>query len=417
MRHVWIDSLCIAQDDLQEKAQEISRMPQIFGRASVVIAASRSTQAIDGFLHNRQAFDGPQVKLVYKGSRRLTGSVVLLDIKRQDTTEPLDTRAWAMQERVLATRILEYGTLQTRWSCVQDRAGQSDGWLERAEFGWGRYDLEYTDLFRSDMTKYLSKKPQDATYDWYDLLWHYTRRKLTVQSDRLVAISGIAQRLATFLGMVYLAGLWDQFLPGGLLWDIHPRKRRPRPATFQAPSWSWASVNGPLYSSYLDPDEIRGEMTLEFIEASVDPFLSHLPYGAVRSGTMTVKGNLLPAEWKPSRETNSTGSRLRPVGSTVYDLELPLEPRDDCLEDEFNCARWWPVSLLLATADRSDGHLFRAHSGIVLKHNDDDTYSRLGKFVFRHGRIDKAQKPDHWDAWQTFQSSWLDVEPKVVTMI
>ena len=48
--HLWVDALCIIQDDDRDKAVEIAKMPLIYSQAAVTIVASRSANVHDGFL-------------------------------------------------------------------------------------------------------------------------------------------------------------------------------------------------------------------------------------------------------------------------------------------------------------------------------------------------------------------------------
>lgn len=56
-------------------------------------------------------------------------------------------------------------------------------------------------------------------YAWYDVLSAYTQRSLTVPSDKLPALSGLASEFARHVGDEYVAGLWRNNLPQDLLWS------------------------------------------------------------------------------------------------------------------------------------------------------------------------------------------------------
>ena len=51
--NLWIDALCIVQDDTIDKAREIAQMPLIYSQAIVTIAASRASGVEKGFLHDK----------------------------------------------------------------------------------------------------------------------------------------------------------------------------------------------------------------------------------------------------------------------------------------------------------------------------------------------------------------------------
>ena len=51
--YIWIDSLCIIQDDEEDKKRELPKMVDIYSGAAVVISAAVSKTCEDGFLQPR----------------------------------------------------------------------------------------------------------------------------------------------------------------------------------------------------------------------------------------------------------------------------------------------------------------------------------------------------------------------------
>jgi len=51
--YLWIDSICIVQDDRREWAIESMKMADIYSEAELVIAATSTTDCANGFLHTR----------------------------------------------------------------------------------------------------------------------------------------------------------------------------------------------------------------------------------------------------------------------------------------------------------------------------------------------------------------------------
>jgi hypothetical protein len=57
---------------------------------------------------------------------------------------------------------------------------------------------------------------------WCDLIENYTRRDLTGESNRLIAITGLAQAMELVTGDELIAGLWSNALLSQLMWHIDP---------------------------------------------------------------------------------------------------------------------------------------------------------------------------------------------------
>lgn len=130
--YLWVDSLCIAQDDKEEIACEIAQMPLIYSNAVVTIAASVSKSASSGFLHDRKDLvESGKIQVLWPDG---SSEVMRLVLSKRDEfhPEPLDKRAWAMQERILSTRILDYRSRQLQFTCSfsNNHTGYNDGWIQ-----------------------------------------------------------------------------------------------------------------------------------------------------------------------------------------------------------------------------------------------------------------------------------------------
>ena len=53
LQYLWIDALCIVQDDPDDWAAEASRMAGVYSGADIVLAATNTSDCDDGFLHPR----------------------------------------------------------------------------------------------------------------------------------------------------------------------------------------------------------------------------------------------------------------------------------------------------------------------------------------------------------------------------
>ena len=93
---------------------------------------------------------------------------------------------------------------------------------------------------------------QDPLLLWYKLIGIYTKKKLTVESDRVAAILGLADRFGRQTRLSFVGGLWFEDLHRGLLWV----KERDKIKIFgsSGPSWSWVSCGTPiLFEWFEDP--------------------------------------------------------------------------------------------------------------------------------------------------------------------
>jgi hypothetical protein len=123
---VWVDSLCIIQDDPDDWARESARMADIFGNSFLTIAACRAANPSEGFLADRPERTYLPIPACVGD---LTGEVLAFDLplKHVGNTrkcayledEPLMERGWALQERYLACRTLHFGHSQIFFECNQ----------------------------------------------------------------------------------------------------------------------------------------------------------------------------------------------------------------------------------------------------------------------------------------------------------
>jgi hypothetical protein len=144
------------------------------------------------------------------------------------------------------------------------------------------------------LNHYTDGRLGDDHIPWLSLAWHnlvmlYSRKDITFEDDKLVAISGLADLFAQQMGTEYIAGLWKITLLSDLLWEVNADKcARDRPLTHRAPSWSWASVECPV--KYL-PGWIKSKMV-----TAVDVNIQRVPgksqYGRVTGGYLRLRGNL-----------------------------------------------------------------------------------------------------------------------------
>jgi len=418
LRFIWIDALCIIQDDPLDKELEIATMPHVYSQATVTITASRAKGVEEGFLQDRVLNIPQMFKLPYKCPNGEIDTIIFFP-GLEESSAPLDQRGWALQERLLSTRILEYGPLQTRWTCQENppSVDHSDWWVD----GWkllAKQSPEKKDeLFRETLAAihYDARFSSDTSLvdlgnsieRWKKITEVYTRRSLTLSSDRLPAISGIAERFHKILCDDYCAGLWKSDIPRGLLWTPYSSStRKPRPAMYQGPSWSWAAVDGPI--KYFRSSSRAIDHGFQFLNCDIKGSFK-ARFGAIRSGSLVVRGRMQPAEWMPDEEP----PRVRGQPGV-----LAFQMQTDNLE--VGCAREGTVMvfllILLSAGDENEDPV-----GLVLQKLESEQYSRIATFEFHDSYLDKIQSDESKKSLQrryAEQIRWLnDCKPQTVTII
>lgn len=137
-------------------------------------------------------------------------------------------------------------------------------------------------------------KNEEALWRWNALIEDYSKRSLTKSEDKLVAVSGLAKIFQQGIGGEYIAGLWRKHLVEQLMWCRQERAYRTvkfckKFATYSAPSFSWASLDGPVTHGYRDEQH---EMTVAtIVDVKIEPVTSDAT-GQVRSGFIRIRSHL-----------------------------------------------------------------------------------------------------------------------------
>jgi Heterokaryon incompatibility protein (HET) len=257
---LWIDSLCIIQDDEQDWESEAAQMANIYGRSTLIVAATQSSSPSAGLFHTLapDCIDRPvshnvlppkTPPLYYSSTishEELQNCMDNHPTTEQDGVFPLLRRAWAFQEHLLSPRIVHFTTRELVWECSQTI---SCCCTPANTIGPG-LQKQVSSLLGKAMCKLPTTSEHEWFTLWYRIVSCYTTKCLTRESDRLTALSGIAKMAQARLSSQYLAGLWENDLARGLEWTVCTTTHCPRVpisrrlSKYRAPTWSWASVEG-----------------------------------------------------------------------------------------------------------------------------------------------------------------------------
>ncbi|KAK3387814.1 heterokaryon incompatibility protein-domain-containing protein [Podospora didyma] len=350
VRYLWIDSLCIVQDSTTDWETESSQMAQIYNHAYLIVAASQASDSTCGFIDRIEPCleleddDDPKGQASASIEREFSWESSSLAAKNwtpigqirnpdASTTSqifrrplkgysyrdrhhyplgltPLTKRAWAFQENLLARRIVHFTPLEILWECVEcglkcecmemDYTSTSDTDFSLVS---ATRKAQYTDLF--------CDRDADASSFWRGLLSRYSGLRLTYESDRLPALSGLAKLWHETKGAgQYLAGFWREDILESMTWKVEGLCRRSE--EYRAPSWS------PFSLDYADGNNGRREgVSFEYLDVHVDytsvmkqrcatvvdarcePVAGDLT-GAVRAGFILLRGRVL--RWVNQRD-------------------------------------------------------------------------------------------------------------------
>jgi hypothetical protein len=248
IKYIWIDALCIIQDDGPDWEIESGNMAAIYQNAHLVISADSAADVNKGFLtqmrHRAQgvpiAFVENERATIYARSKHIHGNPTPLFPKY--AVYPLQNRAWTLQEHVLANRLVHFTETEMIWEC------QSGLRCECMELDNGHNSLgDYSDQVdiyqRAEYNKGLASTGSAKFDCWYRVVSTLIFRKITKDLDVLPALSGLAQQMQKSGAGLYYAGIWASDLPYGLMWCPPSGSMYGRMVPYRAPSWSWASIN------------------------------------------------------------------------------------------------------------------------------------------------------------------------------
>lgn len=348
MEYIWIDSLCIIQDDEEDKQREIAKMMDIYQDAQFTISAASAPKVGRGFLLDPLE---SRTGLYYHPLHINKGQIGMAIITPQAShrIEPLNKRGWTLQESLLTPRLLVFTDLMAVLKCqrgfqpnglvpicrniFQSRDSQSsDAWESWYEsLGYVQLPLE---SFRNCPVLPAPRALQsDLLHNWHSVVEQYTRRHLTENRDRLPALSAIARAFAPLVDCPYYAGLWDKTMIYDLTWSVDETSRGPR---FQSagPSWSWATCGGKPCVYRFSEDIIRAKI----VSCKTTPVSQSNPYGEVLAGELVLRGYLQQAWVIPgtafSQLFDKDGNKY-PASCFMSDdiSSPPLDPLQACKDD------------------------------------------------------------------------------------
>ncbi|KAI1761582.1 HET-domain-containing protein [Hypoxylon sp. FL1150] len=278
-RYLWVDRLCIIQDDEITKHNQINIMDRIYSLATFTIVAALNTRTgaglpgVGGSPRRPRASVWSEPYDVYPPSQGIKLNS-LLSAAVNNTL--WNKRGWTFQERLLSRRVLFITESQVLFECCRGQAAESLTWT-LSPIGQFPANIDFLaerivfrdvgDLANIDKMSMLQKvtavpgiyepyralgessfvfKETASMVDYCIWVEDYSSRQLSYGTDILDAFAGVGNSLGAAWNSDMLYGLPEKYLSACLLWHSTVIARR----SGDIPSWSWASCLTPIYYSW-----------------------------------------------------------------------------------------------------------------------------------------------------------------------
>lgn len=274
VRYLWVDALCIQQDDPEDTLDQMHIMDAIYsGGAFTIVAAtgSDSWAGLPGVLNNARFSQNKEVV------RGLTLSTAQPTLRSIILDSPWNSRAWTFQEAILSKRLLiltEHGTF---FQC------NAALWWEDTYDNTPSQNADNFDRIRTPHHVnpfWKDALPSNPDFQSYaELVQDYTRRSMTKHTDSLNAFAGLGRALEKSFGTTFFKGLPLIFFDIALCFETPFLGEAKRLSEF--PSWSWCGwrvTDGVSY--YLEDERVVVGRTFYRIGHNLHTDKSIIPFGA-----------------------------------------------------------------------------------------------------------------------------------------
>lgn len=328
VQYIWIDSLCIVQDDQNDWERESKAMCNIYENSYLTLAATSARNSEDGLFNNKNAaavevegWSAEGVPYSLLAQQCLGHPEIYTGISDIIERWPLLSRAWVFQERLMSPRVLHFTNQELWWEC------RAETWCE-----CGGIKSIGKDKYQKAIMLQTGKS---LIQIWHDAIERYSELNMTMEADKLPALSGLASQMATRRSCHFLAGLWEDSLVIDMLWLGYGGTTN---STWRAPSWSWAAIQGlvrfPL--SRLNHNDAGRAQLLKTYATVIDAkciLATADPYGRLLGGLVKISAPVMKG-WAALAETVSPDPHfcldicISSTNTTLEFRNLPGGPED-----------------------------------------------------------------------------------------
>ncbi|OCL09822.1 hypothetical protein AOQ84DRAFT_266890, partial [Glonium stellatum] len=274
INYIWIDSLCIIQQDpkiipVTDFSREGPFMMEIYSNSILTIAASVGDSTHVPCFTKRTSELLKPAKFVAPNIESSFFYVIDQDLWEASVSgAPLNSRGWVLQERLLSPRTIHLCREQVFWECSELAACEGlpfglpakimelrGGLIPIPQNGFKSFiNVCSTPALTGSPWSSKNSQPFNLAYErWCQIVETFSMCKFTNPSDKILAITGVARRMNNVFDDTFLAGLWKKRFFQGLAWEVNSgpgvTTRGKVPAykdqpCYCGPSWSWVSVDG-----------------------------------------------------------------------------------------------------------------------------------------------------------------------------
>ncbi|CZR56115.1 uncharacterized protein PAC_06003 [Phialocephala subalpina] len=215
---------------------------------------------------------------------------------------------------------------------------------------------------------------------------NYSKRELTIASDKLPAISALARLWSQYTHSSYLAGIWRADIHLGLAWSRLPYGKGSRPLQYRSPSWSWAALDLKVSWGWNFVGNFPNKSRIEVLEAQVI-LDGHNTFGGMTGGWLKATGRAqtLSVQYHDSGRTTlhtTSGDPLR------GDIQVFMDILEDIPQEV--------VGLLLSS---NSGPNNLPSYVLILVPNQSDPQKYVRKGLAEVSGSEDGKMFDEWDEW------------------
>lgn len=231
IRYIWVDALCIVQDDELDWGTETSKMHGVYTGSFLTIQASEARSVSEGL------FVGPTLADTHPYGRAFfttmelgeTPGTLIHVVPHTPRIAALNTRGWTLQEELLSHRTIQLTNYELRWSCRSDLLWETGIMYKNTERLYGCMSLP--------------QKDHDQSWNelWWSWMENYSARRFKLPRDRLPGIAGLVNLYQRETMDEACLGLWRRSLHKDLewvRWSNSSERSSDSPLFLSIPSWS-----------------------------------------------------------------------------------------------------------------------------------------------------------------------------------